>query len=53
MENLLNFPNNIIHVRKQDASNIQSINVTNDFSRVNLSVSSKIDLSKIEYLSKY
>ena len=49
-DNLLNFPNHVIHVRKEDVLNIKSIDCF--YSRVNLTSSSIIDLSKLEELSK-
>ena len=56
IENLFNFPNHVIHVRKQDVLNIKSIYFSNEFSEefrdVNLTSSSTIDLSKLEDLCK-
>ena len=49
--NLLTFHNHVIPVSKQEVSNIGSIIVKNDFSRVNLTGSS-IDMTKIVDLCK-
>jgi hypothetical protein len=38
--NLLNFPNHVIHVRKDDILNIETIDFTHDYSAVNLTSSS-------------
>ena len=51
IENVLNFPNHVIRVRKQDVLNIKSINFRYNYSGVNLTYSS-IDLSKLVKLSK-
>ena len=51
IENVLNFPNHVIRVRKQDVLNIKSINFRYNYSGVNLTCSS-IDLSKLVKLSK-
>lgn len=54
VENLLaDIPSHVIHVSKKDVINIESLNVSGDFIQLNLTGSSKIDLSKIEYLSKF
>ena len=45
--NLSNFPNHVIHVRKQDVLNIESINYYYQYSGINLTSSSTIDLSKL------
>ena len=50
--NLLNFPNHVIHVRKEDVLNIESIEYKHEFSAVNLTGQSAIDLSKLEKLRK-
>jgi len=52
MENLLNFPNHVIHVCKQDVLNIESIDFKHEYSEVNLINSSIIDLSKLVNLGK-
>ena len=52
-KNLLNFPNHVIHVGKQDFLNIETIDFTHEFSRVNLTSSTTIDLSKLVDLSKF
>jgi len=52
IENLFNFPAHVIHVRKQDVLNIESIVFTHEFSRVNLTSSSTIDLSQLVSLCK-
>lgn len=52
IENMLNFPKQTIHVRKQDASNISKIDFQHYFSRVNLIGSPAIDLTKLTDLSK-
>ena len=50
-ENLLvNFPNQVIHVCKEDVSNIESIQFDHEQSGANLIGSSTIDLSKIKEL---
>lgn len=54
LENIANddkFPNNVIHVRKQDVSNIYEIHFEYKTDEINLTNSSlSIDLSEIEYL---
>ena len=52
IDNLSNFPNRMIHVSKQDVLNIKLIYIRHEFSAVNLTSSSTIDLSKLVYLSK-
>ena len=52
IDNLLNFPNHVIHVCKQDVLNIESIDFKHEYSEVNLINSSIIDLSKLEELCK-
>ena len=52
IDNLLNFPNQMIHVRKEDVVNIESIRVLYEYSGTNLTSQSTIDLSKLEELSK-
>ena len=51
--NLLNFPIHVIRVSKQDVLNIEMINFRHDYTRVNLTDSSTIDLSKLVNLSKF
>ena len=53
IENLYNFPNNVIRVCKQDVLNIESLEFDHEYSEVNLSSSSTIDLSKLVNLSKF
>ena len=50
--NLYNFSNHVIRVRKEDVLNIKSFFFVHQFSAVNLTSSSKIDLSKLVYLRK-
>ena len=52
INNLSNFPDHVIHVRKQDVLKIESIYYRHEFSSVNLTSSSTIDLSKLVYISK-
>ena len=52
IENMLNFPTHVIHVRKQDVSNVSSIVFQHHYSRVNFNGSSTIDLTKLHSLSK-
>ena len=52
IDNLLNLPNHVIHVRKEDVLNIQSIEYRHVYSDVNLTSSSTIDLSKLVDLRK-
>ena len=52
IDNLLSFPNHVIHVRKQDVLNIKSIDFIHTFDSVNLTSSATIDLSKLEELCK-
>ena len=54
IENLLNFPNHVIHVFnvKQEVLNIKSIDFRHKYSGVNLTSQSTIDLSKLVNLSK-
>jgi hypothetical protein len=51
-ENLNNFPNHLIRVCKQDILNIESIDFDQEYSEVNLTSSSTIDLSKLVILCK-
>ena len=51
IENLSNFPSQVIHVSKQDVSNIESISFEYDFSAIELT-NSTIDLSRLLLLSK-
>lgn len=51
IENLSNFPSQIIQVTKQDVSNIESISFEYDFRAVELT-NSTIDLSRLRLLSK-
>ena len=53
IENLFNFPNHMIYVRKEDVLNIESILFTHGYSRVNLTSLSTIDLSKLVNLGKF
>ena len=50
--NLQNFPNHVIHVRKEDVLNIKTIIFSHEYSGVNLKNSSTIDLSKLANLRK-
>ena len=52
VDNIFNGPNHVIHVRKEDVLNIQSIDFNYINNSVNLTSSSTIDLSKLEYLCK-
>ena len=54
VENLSsNFPNHVIRVRKEDVSNIETIEFKHSYSGVNLDGSSKmIDLSRLVNLCK-
>ena len=52
IENLSNFPNHVIHVRKNDVLNIETLHYRLHFTTVNLTYSSIIDLSNIFYLCK-
>ena len=47
MENLLNFPNHVIHACKQDVLNIETIKFDHEYSEVNITNASTIDLSKL------
>ena len=51
--NLLNFPNHVIRVCKEDALDIQSIGFGHEYSGANLTSPSKIDLSKLVDLCKF
>ena len=51
IENMLNFPNHLIDVRKQDVSNVKAIYYRHHCSEVNL-MTSTIDLTKLEQLGK-
>ena len=53
IDNLSNFPNHVICVCKQDVLNIEQIYFRQDYTRVNLTSSSTIDLSRLLYLSKF
>ena len=53
IDNLFNLPNNVIRVRKESVSNIKAINCDYEYSEVNLTSSSTIDLSKLLNLSKF
>ena len=53
IDNLFNFPNHVIRVCKQDVLNIESIVYAHEYSGVNLTSSSTIDLSKLLYFSKF
>ena len=50
--NLLDFPNHVIHVPKHDVININTNDFTHQYTRVNLISSSTTYLSKIVDLSK-
>ena len=50
IDNLSDFRNHVIHVRKQDVLNIEKIKFQHEFSAVNLTSSSSIDLSKLDDL---
>ena len=52
IDNLLNIPAHVIHVRKQDVLKIQSIMFYYEYSGINLISSSTFDLSKLVYLGK-
>ena len=52
-DNLYNFPNHVIRVYKQDVLNIKKIDFEHEYSEVNLTSSSKMDLSKLVILSKF
>ena len=43
----------MIHVSKHDVVNIQGLNFENEFSGVNFTDKSKIDLSKFKIICKY
>ena len=53
IDNLVNFPNHVIRVCKQDVLNIQTIHSIYGYSGVNLISSSTIDLSKLVKLRKF
>ena len=53
IDNLLNFPNHVIRVCKQDVLNIEQIYFREEYTRVNLTSSSTIDLSRLLYLCKF
>ena len=50
IDNLSDFRNHVIHVRKQDVLKIEKIKFQHEFSAVNLTSSSSIDLSKLDDL---
>ena len=52
IENLSNFPSHVIHVRKQDVLNIESIHYEYAFSGVELTNSTTIDFSRLVKLGK-
>ena len=52
IEYLLNFPAHVIYVNKQDVLKIESIKYKHEFSAVNLTSQSTIDLSKLVNLGK-
>ena len=52
IDNLYNFPNHVIHIRKRDVLNIETIGISKKHNGVNLTSSSTIDLSKLVDLSK-
>ena len=53
IDNLHNFPNHVIRVCKQDVLKIASIDISQEYSGVNLTSSSNIDLSKLVKLCKF
>ena len=53
IDNLYNFPDHVIRVCKQDVLNIQTIDFNQEYSEVNLTSSSTIDLSKLVNLCNY
>ena len=53
MVNLSNFPNHVIRVSKQAVSNIKLINFDHEYSEVNLTSSSIIDLSNLVTFCKF
>lgn len=53
IDNLHNFSNHLIHVCKQDVSNIKSIIFSHEFSGAHLTSASTIDLSKLHNLSEF
>ena len=53
IDNLYNFPNHIMRICKQDVLNIKIIYFDQKYSEVNLTSSSKIDLSKLLKLCKF
>ena len=52
IDDLSDFPNHVIHVSKEDIIKIETIDFRHDYSAVNLTKSSTIDLSKLVNLSK-
>ena len=52
IDNLFNFPNHVIRVWKQDVLNIETFHSIYEFSEVNLTRSSTLDLSKLVKLRK-
>ena len=50
--NLSKHPNHVIYVSKHDVLNIKSIYFSHEYSAVNLTSSSTIDLSKLKDLRK-
>ena len=53
IDNLLNFPDHVIQVSKQDVLKIKSIEFDRQYIGANLINSSTIDLSKLVNLSKF
>ena len=52
LQNLLNFPSHVIRVRKEDVTNIKTINYEHNYSGVNLTDQSRIDLLRLVNLCK-
>ena len=53
IDNLYSFPNHVIRVCKQDVLNIKKIDFDHEYSEVNLTNPSTIDLSKLVNLCKF
>ena len=52
IDNLLNIRNHVIHVRKEDVLNIKAMRFPYEYSGINLTNLSTIDLSKLVNLGK-
>ena len=52
IDNLFNFPDHVIHFSKQEVLNLKTIRFNHEYSAVNLTSSSTIDLSKLVNLCK-